>query len=293
MDNSSYFIKNRALFGSFPSKESVEELENNGIKYFINLTEPDEKKITPYSTTQTYISYPIKDNNIPTNIVTFSAFIINISNIVKNLNNDEKIYIHCRGGHSRSALVVACLLCYIFNLTPSQSLEYTTKCHGTRKNMRDRWRKVSAPQNYIQIKFVYKFFEPLKFYKHNKHNVFTYGFSNMSGYPVTTELGVFDNAQSAYEKHLNNYCEENNVLIENINHKILVKIMYHILKLKFNQNQDIKNKLINTGLRQLIEHIKNDEFWADGSNGEGKNFLGKILTKLRNKYYEDIDFDEE
>jgi len=288
MDNSSYFIKNKALFGSFPNKESVEELENNGIKYFINLTEADEKKITPYNTSYNYITFPIKDNNVPTNIVSFSLFIINISEIIKNLNNDEKIYIHCRGGHSRSALVVACILCYIFNLTPSQSLEYTAKCHSLRKNMRDRWRKVSAPQNYNQIKFVYKFFEPLKFYKYNKYDLFTFGFSNLSPHKVITELGTFENANLAYEAHLNDYCNQNKLTINEIQHKILCKIMYHILKLKFNQHSILKNNLINSGLKPLIDHVKNDDFLTNKNINEGQNFLGKILTKLRCKYYEEL-----
>ena len=48
MDNASFFIKNRALFGSFPTQESVEELEKNGVKYFINLTDlAIEKNIKP------------------------------------------------------------------------------------------------------------------------------------------------------------------------------------------------------------------------------------------------------
>ena len=47
MDYCSYFIKDKAIFGSFPTQESVYELENEGVKYFVDLTDNDkEKKIT-------------------------------------------------------------------------------------------------------------------------------------------------------------------------------------------------------------------------------------------------------
>ena len=67
MDNASFFIKNRALFGSFPTQESVDELEKNGVRYFINLTDLTiEKNIIPYKTNYVYFNYPIIDNYIPT-----------------------------------------------------------------------------------------------------------------------------------------------------------------------------------------------------------------------------------
>ena len=99
MDNSSYFIKNRSLFGSFPSQESVEELENHGVRYFVDLTDiSKEKKISAYKTKYTYINYKIADHSIPTDLISFSCFIIKISSIIKNLNLDERVYVHCKGG---------------------------------------------------------------------------------------------------------------------------------------------------------------------------------------------------
>ena len=44
MDNSSYFIKNRSLFGSFPTQESVQELEEHGVRYFVDLTDITREK---------------------------------------------------------------------------------------------------------------------------------------------------------------------------------------------------------------------------------------------------------
>ena len=45
-----------------------------------------------------YINYPIDDHSTPIDLVSFSSFIIKISNIIKNLNDGERLYLHCKGG---------------------------------------------------------------------------------------------------------------------------------------------------------------------------------------------------
>ena len=39
MNYCSYFIKDKALFGSYPTQQSVEELEQEGVRYFVDLTQ--------------------------------------------------------------------------------------------------------------------------------------------------------------------------------------------------------------------------------------------------------------
>ncbi|ELY6246892.1 NADAR family protein [Cronobacter universalis] len=55
---------------------------------------------------------------------------------------------------------------------------------------------------------------------------------------------------------------------------------FAVLK-KFSQNDEAKNMLLSTGGAELIEHTKNDRYWADGGDGTGKNMLGKILMETR------------
>lgn len=58
-------------------------------------------------------------------------------------------------------------------------------------------------------------------------------------------------------------------------------IMYEIVKAKFSQNEELKNKLIATG----DEHLEEGNTWGDriwGTvNGKGQNNLGKILMRVR------------
>ncbi len=51
---------------------------------------------------------------------------------------------------------------------------------------------------------------------------------------------------------------------------------------KFKQNEELKKILLDTNDALLIEHTKNDSYWADGGDGTGKNKLGIILMEVRN-----------
>lgn len=63
--------------------------------------------------------------------------------------------------------------------------------------------------------------------------------------------------------------------------KVKDDIMYQVIKEKFEQNKDLKQKLIATGDEYLEEgNTWNDTYWGV-CRGRGKNMLGKILMKVR------------
>jgi ribA/ribD-fused uncharacterized protein len=303
MEKSSYFIESRAMFGSFPTQESVNSLEEEGVRFFVNLTNDYEKKITPYTTKYNYISYPIKDRHTPTDKNSFAVFIIKLTNIISELKNGELMYLHCKGGHGRSGVVVAVLLCYIFKIKPQESLEYTTIYHNRRKIMREKWRKIGSPQTYEQKKFVYNFCKTITFYKACKIGI-TAGFSNFTNHPIIiNNLGIFPTSESAFQAHK---CLENNEYVEKQKNSISpiyskklgnkvkksdnwnnnkIKIMYKILKCKFDQYKELKENLLNTGISPIIYTNKNDNFWGCGEDFTGENNLGKQLVKLREFYH--------
>lgn len=285
MNKTSFFIKDRALFGSYPTQDEVNELETYGVKYFIDLTyRYKEKNINPYMTKYTYINYPITDQYFPSNWKTFAELIIKLSNIIKQLPIKDLIFIHCKGGQGRSGIVVASIICYMFKLSTISSIKYTTLCRNKRKNLKEKWLKVSCPQTYLQQKFVFKFFEPLRFYRY-KYNIFTYGFSNLSLHSINLEnLSLCNSVQIAYDMYIQKYIHKN-ILTD----KEMLNIMTYIVKIKFDRYLDIRENLLNTGLRPLIEYAKDDEFWSSGKEGKGKNMLGIILTNLRNKYYSGVN----
>lgn len=276
MERCSEFIKNKALFGGYPTQEYVDRFEKLGVRYFVDLTHTGEKKITPYTTQYNYIRYPIPDHRVPTNWRTFAQFIIKLGKITRNLKAGEKVYIHCKGGHGRSGVVVASLLCYLYKISPSDAISSTTKYHSRRKEMREKWRKMGSPQTRSQKHFVTKFFEPLYIYK-NYSKYFSAGFGNDADISVNIEnIGVFPTATSAF----------NAMEIIKADHWELIKdeVMYEILKRKFNQNETIRKNLLDTGLRPIVVR-SNDDYWGK-TNNTGKNMLGKLITNLRKDLYE-------
>jgi ribA/ribD-fused uncharacterized protein len=58
-------------------------------------------------------------------------------------------------------------------------------------------------------------------------------------------------------------------------------IMLEGLRAKFGQHPDLQERLLNSGKRLLVEHTKNDDYWGDGENGQGKNRLGHLLMQVR------------
>jgi hypothetical protein len=283
MNRASFFIANKALFGSYPSIEGIKELHKNKVKYFIDLTYPDEKGIHKYKTDFFYLNFPIRDHRVPRCWRSFAKFIIQLAKIIKNLKNNEKIYIHCRGGHGRSGVVVASLLCYMKKISPSEAISQTTKYHNQRVEMRDKWRKLGSPQTRSQKHFVTKFFEPLLVYK-NYSKYFSTGFNNDSRVSVNIpKIGRFSSATLAL-KHFKDIitasCTDES---DKYWKKIRKKIMYHILKNKFSQHIDLYNNLTSTGLRP-IKVVSSDKFWGI-QNFSGSNETGNILEEIRIEFY--------
>lgn len=67
-------------------------------------------------------------------------------------------------------------------------------------------------------------------------------------------------------------------------HDISLDVMRKALRYKFDQNADIKQKLLDTGDSVLIEgNDWGDTFWGQ-VNGKGHNMLGKLLMELRDEY---------
>lgn len=65
-------------------------------------------------------------------------------------------------------------------------------------------------------------------------------------------------------------------------------IMREAIKAKFTQHTCCKSVLLASGNAELIEHTTNDNYWADGGDGSGKNMLGKLLMELREKLRKEL-----
>ena len=57
--------------------------------------------------------------------------------------------------------------------------------------------------------------------------------------------------------------------------------MYKVLYHKFTQHSYLRQQLLGTQDRRLVEHSPYDSYWGDGGDGKGLNKLGELLMKLR------------
>lgn len=124
-----------------------------------------------------------------------------------------------------------------------------------------------------------------------------YFLSNFYPTPVMYEGLMYKNNESAFQsvkvkdiERRKQFCELDsstakkkgrNVLLRNDWEKIKDEVMYQCVKDKFNRNIELKQKLIDTGNKELIEgNTWNDIYWGV-CRGRGKNKLGKILMRVR------------
>ena len=64
-------------------------------------------------------------------------------------------------------------------------------------------------------------------------------------------------------------------------HKYKIEIMNYALRLKFQRYYNLIKEYVDSDIPiYFVEHTKNDKQWADGNNGYGTNYLGKLLTVL-------------
>jgi ribA/ribD-fused uncharacterized protein len=60
-----------------------------------------------------------------------------------------------------------------------------------------------------------------------------------------------------------------------------VAVMEDIVRAKIAQHPYIREKLLSTGSREILEDSHKDSFWGRGADFKGRNELGKVWMKIR------------
>lgn len=66
--------------------------------------------------------------------------------------------------------------------------------------------------------------------------------------------------------------------------EIKVSLMKDILREKVKQHPYVKQKLLASGTKELIEDSWRDDFWGWGPNKDGRNQLGKLWMEIREEF---------
>ncbi|EKM52566.1 uncharacterized protein PHACADRAFT_66300, partial [Phanerochaete carnosa HHB-10118-sp] len=62
-----------------------------------------------------------------------------------------------------------------------------------------------------------------------------------------------------------------------------IGVMEQLLEAKFTQHTTLRDLLLGTGEREIVEASPVDAFWGFGKDRQGRNELGKALMRLRDK----------
>lgn len=65
---------------------------------------------------------------------------------------------------------------------------------------------------------------------------------------------------------------------------VKIDVMYRALKCKFSIYPHLNSMLLSTAGSVLVEASPHDLFWGGGRDGEGLNYLGRLLMQLRSEF---------
>lgn len=148
----SYWVEeNLFLAGEYPGGYGAEETRRrmdtfleNGIRTFIDLTQPHElapyepilkEQAQIYDYMADYHRFAIRDHGVPS-VQTMTLILDTIDSAIQ---NDSPVYVHCWGGVGRTGTVVGCYLVR-HGLSPKKALERVDQLYKTR------------PQNYFLVR---------------------------------------------------------------------------------------------------------------------------------------------
>ena len=143
--------------------------------------------------------------------------------------------------------------------------------------------------------------EPVKFYSTSGNTSFL---SNFASYPIELDGKVWPTVEHYFQaqKFLDeSYREEIRKAKAPYDAKRMgrggplrrnwdnmkIGIMKLAVRRKFETYSELREKLLRTGERELVEDSPNDYFWGNGRNGTGHNHMGKILMGLRQEFREE------
>eukprot|EP01080_Neovahlkampfia_damariscottae_P006210 gene6210-10216_t len=155
-----WVIPNALLVGAYPRRKNLETILPLEITKFICLMEEHEiKRYGDYFNFNvlktaknpklySFEHVPIKDHSV---LVDEEAMEL-VTKIINWLNNGEKIYLHCLGGHGRTGTIVSLLLFRLYKLDAYNAMEFCQKFHDSR----GKTKNLKSPESSEQRNQLYR-----------------------------------------------------------------------------------------------------------------------------------------
>ena len=155
-------LDGRLLFSKYPTVEEQQSLLiDAGVTHIINLCTPAEVTWEePYNLEffshnfVDYIHCPFEDGNIQKahDPELYKYLVYNTVELLQDPAN--KIVAHCRGGHNRSAGFAAIVYGLYKKVASAEAIKAVHEAHSKRTEMKDKWRKLGAPQRAKQKRII-------------------------------------------------------------------------------------------------------------------------------------------
>jgi hypothetical protein len=250
-----------SYFGAYPTAECIQLLYDQHFDYMINLTVYQEKNLVPYKDPPIKVLYyPIKDNNVPLNWENFSYLVVWLS---KQIEQGKRMFIHCKGGHGRSCLLITCIIYYLSErMNAREAIEHTVYIHNQRSDMSIRWKGIKSPFSKSQYIFLYKFLNPICILK-SYNNGYQAGFSGSSLFEIEYDSVSYSNLDAAFQA-LRSNGEQNEY-----------DLMFKLTRSKFETHAELQYNLLITGIRKIYDYSR--YAFKD-------NLVGRCLMGVREMY---------
>ncbi|THH29605.1 hypothetical protein EUX98_g4582 [Antrodiella citrinella] len=153
---------------------------------------------------------------------------------------------------------------------------------------------------------------PIRFFAKSQPH---YGFSNYASYPVVYNGKRYPTSQHLFQafkflghnpelaEHIRLFSTYPDIITAEAHRRerdvrsdwrdISIAKMEEVLWHKFNQHPDLKRELLDTKDAELIFDAREDIRWGIGSDGRGRNDLGKALERVRSRLRSDSRFGDQ
>lgn len=143
-------LHRQILFGKYICDATVPELRRAGADVIVDLTERDVERLTPYAVPDgmRYISFPVEDCHVRGDDAVLKLI---DETLLPALRDGRTLYIHCLGGHGRSATVAGVLFGMFVGADAPMTLKLVHAAHQRRRVIKPEWRALGAPHASSQI----------------------------------------------------------------------------------------------------------------------------------------------
>eukprot|EP01065_Artemidia_motanka_P026266 TRINITY_DN3118_c0_g3_i9.p2 TRINITY_DN3118_c0_g3~~TRINITY_DN3118_c0_g3_i9.p2 ORF type:complete len:755 (+),score=298.74 TRINITY_DN3118_c0_g3_i9:62-2326(+) len=159
---SNWVIRGRVLAGAAPDprqRQQLQALAEAGVTTFVNLRSESEKQQSYLEQMQQFapgrrlqtVGLEMVDGGAPNRTAKeMKDFLGLVRECCDRVNHGEVLYVHCKGGHGRTGMLVACMLATLYDMPSMKALNATDTLHSQRKDTEDQ----CSPQTQEQRIFV-------------------------------------------------------------------------------------------------------------------------------------------